>query len=127
MAATSIQTTVTVTFRPSGSERLPIRLFARGGYPWMIASDVCRIIGLRTEAVNRLVPDQYRSHASVLTKGSMQSVTAITEEGLDLLVTQSNKPAAKALREWMVGEVLPSIRKQVPSDVPRPGSDRDPP
>ena len=124
MAAPAIQTTVTVTFKPRGGEASPIRLFARGGRPWIIASDVCRIIGIRTEAVNRMLPDQFRSHATVLTKGTVQSVTAISDEGFGILAMQSNKPAAKALREWIAGEVLPSILKQGNQEVRGPASDQ---
>jgi prophage antirepressor-like protein len=51
----------------------------------------------------------------VLSKGSVQSVTIVTAAGFDLLVAQSSKPAAKALHEWMVGEVLPSVGKPAPS------------
>ena len=54
----------------------------------------------------------------MLTKGSVQSVITITEEGFNLLVAQSAKPTAKALREWMVGDVLPSIVKVLPPKVP---------
>ena len=124
MVATAIQTTVTVTFRPSGGEPSPVRLFARGGRPWIIASDVCRIIGIRTESVIRLLPEHYRSHATVLTKGTVQSVTAISDEGFGILAMQSNKPAAKALREWIAGEVLPSILKQGNQEVRGPASDQ---
>ena len=51
-------------------------------------------------------------------KGSVQSVITITEEGFNLLVAQSAKPTAKALRDWMVGDVLPSIVKALPPKVP---------
>ena len=126
MAAPAIQTTVTVTFKPRGGEASPIRLFARGGRPWIVASDVCRIIGIRTDAVSRLLPEQFRSHATVLTKGMVQSVTAITEEGFGLLVRESNKPAAKALREWMAAELLPSFLKPDSAEAPRRTSDQSP-
>jgi prophage antirepressor-like protein len=111
MAATAIQTTITVTFRAPGLKPSPIHVFAKGGRKWIVASEVCRIIGLRTDAVPRLVPEQERGHATVLTKGNIQSVTTITEGGFDLLVAESNKPAAKLLRAWMVDEVLPSVVK----------------
>jgi prophage antirepressor-like protein len=126
MAAPAIQTTVTVTFKLRGGAPSPIRLFARGGRPWIVASDVCRIIGIRTDAVSRLLPEQFRSHATVLTKGMVQSVTAITDEGFGLLVMESTKPAAKALREWIAAEVLPSVLKLGGSDAPKPTSDQSP-
>jgi prophage antirepressor-like protein len=111
MPSTAIQTTTTVTFRASGIKPSPVHVFAKAGRKWIVASEVCRILGLRTDTVPQLVPEQERGHATVLTKGSVQSVTTITEEGFNRLIAQSAKPAAKALREWMVGEVLPSIVK----------------
>ena len=54
----------------------------------------------------------------MLTKGSVQSVTTITEDGFKLLVAQSTKPVAKALHEWMVKEALPSIPKAQAPKVP---------
>jgi prophage antirepressor-like protein len=111
MAATTIQPTITVSFRSSGSKPSPVQVFVQGGRKWIVASEVCRILGIRTDSVPQLVPEQERSRAAVLTKGSVQSVTTITETGFNLLVAQSAKPVAKALRAWMVGEVLPSIPK----------------
>lgn len=118
MPSTAIQATTSVTFRVSGIKPSPVHVFAKGGRKWIVASEVCRILGLRTDTVPRLVPEQERSHAAVLTKGSVQSVITITEEGFNLLVARSAKPTAKALREWMVGEVLPSIVKALPPKVP---------
>jgi prophage antirepressor-like protein len=118
MPSTAIQATTTVTFRVSGIKPSPILVFAKGGRKWIVASEVCRILGLRTDSVPKLVPEQDRSHATVLTKGSVQSVITITEEGFSLLVAQSAKPIAKALREWMIGEALPSIVKVQPPKVP---------
>ena len=93
-------------------------MFAKGGRKWIVASEVCRILGLRTDTVPKLLPEQDRGHATVLTKGSVQSVLMISEKGFDVLVAQSAKPAAKALREWMTGEVLPSIGRASPPNVP---------
>jgi prophage antirepressor-like protein len=50
----------------------------------------------------------------VLSQRSVQSVIVITSAGFNLLVAQSSKPAAKALYEWMTGEVLPSVGKPAP-------------
>jgi prophage antirepressor-like protein len=119
MPSTEIQTTTTVTFRLSGIKPSPVHLFSRDGRKWIVASEVCRILGLRTENVPSLVPEQDRGHAAVLTKGSVQSVTTVTEAGFKLLVTQSVKPTAKALHKWMVDEVLPSIVMAPPSKAVR--------
>ena len=118
MPSTAIQTTTTAIFRVSGIKPSPVLVFATGGRKWIVASEVCRILGLRTDSVPKLVPEQDRSHAAILTKGSVQSVDTVTEQGFNLLVAQSAKPVAKALREWMIAEVLPSIVKVPPPKVP---------
>jgi prophage antirepressor-like protein len=118
MPSTAIQATTRVTFRVGGTKPSPVHVFAKGGRKWIVASEVCRILGFRTDTVPQLVPGRERSRAAVLTKGSVQSVITITEEGFNLLVSQSAKPTAKALREWMVGDVLPSIVKALPTKVP---------
>jgi prophage antirepressor-like protein len=114
MASTGLQPTTAVIFRAAGSKPSPVHVFAKGGRKWIVASDVCRILGIRTDAVSKLIPEQERGHATVLSKGSVQSVTIVTAAGFNLLVAQSPKPAAKALHEWMVGEVLPSVGKTLP-------------
>jgi prophage antirepressor-like protein len=119
MPSTAIQATTSLTFRVSGTKPSLVHVFARDGRKWIGASEVCRILGLRTDTVPKWVPEQDRSHATVLTKGSIQSVTTITEVGFNLLVAQSPKPIAKTLHEWMVKEVLPSIVKAPPSRVPK--------
>jgi prophage antirepressor-like protein len=114
----AIQATTSVAFRVSGIKPSPVHVFAKGRRKWIVASEVCRILGIRTDTVPKLVPEQNRSHATALTKGSVQSVITITEEGFNVLVAQSAKPIAKALREWMTRDVLPSIGKTPPPKVP---------
>jgi prophage antirepressor-like protein len=118
MAATAIQTTATVAFRAASIKPSSIHIFAKGGRKWIVASEICRILGIRTDNVPKLVPEQDRGRATVLTKGSVQSVTTITENGFNLLVAQSTKPVAKALHEWMVKEALPSIPKALAPKAP---------
>jgi len=116
--STAIQATTSVAFRVSGIKPSTVHVFAKGGRKWIVASEVCRLLGVRTDTVPKLVPEQNRGHATVLTKGSVQSVITITEEGFNVLVTQSAKPIAKALHEWMTKEVLPSIGKAPSLKVP---------
>jgi prophage antirepressor-like protein len=111
MPSTGLQPTIAVTFRASGIKPSPVHVFAKGGRKWIIASDVCRIIGLRTDSVPKLVPEQDRSRATVLTQGSVQAVTVVSEEGFNVLVGQSSKPVAKVLRQWLMEEVLPAVAR----------------
>ncbi|CAH2602823.1 Bro-N domain-containing protein [Rhodovastum atsumiense] len=111
MGSIEVQPTVAVTFRGRGDKPVPVHLFVKAGRRWIVASDICRILGIRTDTVTQLVPEPHRSHATVLSKGSVQSVTTITEQGFALLVAQSPKLAAKTLQEWMTAEALPSVLK----------------
>ena len=115
MASTGLQPTTAVTFRTTGSKPWTVHVFAKGGRKWIVASDICRILGIRTDAVPKLIPEQERGRATVLSKGSVQSVTIVTAAGFNLLIAQSSKPVAKALHEWMVSEALPLLGKTVPS------------
>ena len=63
MPSTAIQATTRVTFRVSGTKPSPVLVFAKGGRKWIVASEVCRILGLRTDTVPQLVPEQERSRA----------------------------------------------------------------
>jgi prophage antirepressor-like protein len=110
--AVDIQSTTTVTFRADGVPAFPIRVFSRGGHPWLVASDICRIASVRTELALKSVPEEHRSHATVLDKGRVQSVAVVSALGFDALLSQASGHAAKALRDWMA---------QQKSAVPRGG------
>jgi prophage antirepressor-like protein len=114
MASTGLQPTTALTFRATGSKPWLVHVFAKGGRKWIVASDVCRILGIRTDAVPKLIPEQERGRATVLSKGSVESVTIVTAAGFNLLIAQSSKPIAKTLHEWMVGEALPPVGKAAP-------------
>ena len=47
----------------------------------------------------------------VHTPSGIQEVVTVTEKGLYRLIHRSDKPQAERFRDWVFGEVLPSIRK----------------
>jgi prophage antirepressor-like protein len=116
MTSTEFQPTTAFTFRTAGSKPVAIHVFVRDRRKWIVASDVCRVLGLRTDDVPKLVPEKERSRATVLSQGATQSVTTVTKEALDLLVAKSKKPAAKQLHQWLAAEVLPVVGKPRPPD-----------
>jgi prophage antirepressor-like protein len=105
----AIQDTTTATFKARGIPATDIRVFSRDGKRWLIAGDVCKVLELRTDTLPRIVPPEGRCSARVMTNGGVQSVTAITEEALAVLVMRSSLPHAKALRDWVVAEVVPKV------------------
>jgi prophage antirepressor-like protein len=96
---------------------LGVRIFDRDNNPWLVLSDVCRVVGIKNpaQAATRLDDDEKvtlilnEGHSGQL--GGAQSVTIINESGLYRLLLRSSKPKAKAFQKWVVGEVLPAIRR----------------
>lgn len=89
-----------------------VRVINREGEPWFVLSDVCQVlaIGNPSDAAKRLDPEE-KGVENVDTLGGKQSATVINESGLYSLIMTSRKPEAKAFKKWVMGEVLPSIRK----------------
>ncbi len=84
----------------------------RGGEPWFVHLDVCRVLGLGNarEAAARLDEDE-KDRATFDTPGGPQALRIINESGLWSLVLRSTKPEAKAFRKWITGTVIPTLRK----------------
>ena len=95
-------------------EGLDIRVVTGPGTsaPWWVASDVARALGYSaTSAMLRSLDDDDKGVHNMHTLGGVQSLSVITEAGLYDAVLRSNLPTAKAFKRWVIGEVLPSIRK----------------
>lgn len=81
------------------------------GEPLFCLVDICRVLGLQTNKVkNRLDPKGWCTIPSP-TKGGIQNVLFVNEDGLYDVILDSRKPEAKSFRKWVTSEVLPSIRK----------------
>lgn len=81
--------------------------------PLFLASAVGHCLGLSDVHTSlRTLPDKYKTMHTVPTPGGIQSATFVTEAGLYRLVMKSRRPEAEAFVEWIIEEVLPSIRKQ---------------
>lgn len=91
--------------------------------PWLVAKDVCDILGIvnHKDAIKALDKDEVgKTYLGVVTGTKKDgtpafqkvSVNIVNESGLYTLIMRSNKPEAKAFRKWVTGEVLPAIRKK---------------
>jgi prophage antirepressor-like protein len=90
----------------------PVRALDRGGQPWFVAADVCRVLELSnvTEALRGLDDDELTLELlNSDTQG--RTMRLVSESGLYALIFKSRKPEAKAFRKWVTGEVLPAIRR----------------
>lgn len=92
-----------------------VRTVVRAGEPWFVAKDVAEVLGysdvayaIRTHCKSSEVLKHEES--SSLTS-SPRGITIIPERDLYRLIMRSKLPSAECFEEWVVGEVLPQIRK----------------
>lgn len=90
----------------------PVRVVMIDGEPWFVAADVARVLGYR-DAANavRILRDKETGTHLMSTRGGLQELKVITEQGLYRLVMRSDKAEAEAFQDWVTGEVLPAIRR----------------
>lgn len=81
------------------------------GEPWFVSSDVARVLGYSNPT--GAVRDHCKGTSETLVPsgGGLQVTNIIPERDVYRLVMRSKLPAAEKFEEWVVGEVLPSIRK----------------
>ena len=110
---------------PFNFGEMPIRIEDRGGAPWFVLSDVCRVLDLTNvgNAAARLDDDERDDIRLTDAIGRAQSVIAINESGLYRLVLGSRKESAKRFSKWVTSEVLPSIRSTGSYGAPAPALD----
>ena len=101
--------TALTTFNFNGMAN--VRAFEREGEIWFVAKDVAETLGYARPA------DAIRKHCKGVAKtttptsGGTQEVSIIPERDVYRLVMRSKMPEAEKFEDWVVGEVLPSIRK----------------
>lgn len=98
-----------IPFDYSGHE---IRVVERDGEPWFVASDVARVLGYTNP--HKAVADHCKSATEARTNDSLgraSKTVIIPERDVYRLIMRSKLPAAELFEEWVVGEVLPQIRK----------------
>ncbi|MEL0623792.1 phage antirepressor [Marinomonas arenicola] len=89
-----------------------VRVIERQGEPWFVAKDVAELLGYAKPR------NAISSHCKGALKQGLptsfgtQEMQIIPERDVYRLVMRSKMPEAEAFEEWVVGEVLPSIRKK---------------
>ncbi|WP_244115209.1 BRO family protein [Burkholderia contaminans] len=88
-----------------------IRTLTVEGEPYFVARDVAEILGYSNyrDAIARHCKGVVKHDTP--TVGGMQELTYIPERDVYRLVMRSKLPSAERFEEWVVGTVLPSIRK----------------
>jgi anti-repressor protein len=102
------------SIQPFDFKGTPVRALAdRDGNPWLLAKDVCDVLGLATNHIQRdLDADEVSNlpNREVGQNGGRDPLI-ISEAGFYKLVMRSRKTEAKEFQRWVTHEVLPSIRK----------------
>ena len=80
---------------------------------WFVGKDVAEALGYSNpqKALRDYVKENHKGVTICYTLGGKQKLVVIDEAGLYSLVMRSKLPQAEAFQEWVVSEVLPSIRK----------------
>lgn len=88
-----------------------IRIVDNSGEPWFIAKDVATVLGYANpqEAIREHCKGV--SETRTPSPGGMQATKIISEKDLYRLIMHSKLPSAEAFQDWVMDEVLPSIRK----------------
>lgn len=91
-------------------------LVDENGDPWLIAMDVCSVLGLATNHLREsLDEDEVNEIANLpnseVAQNGGRSPLIISEGGFWKLVMRSRKPEAKAFQRWVTHVVLKQIRK----------------
>ena len=91
-----------------------VRVIINEDNPWFAAKDICNSLGYIDSSnaikqhckINGVV-----KHHLTDSMGRSQLTACINEQNLYRLIMRSNLPSAEKFEDWVVGEVLPSIRK----------------
>ena len=90
-----------------------VRTVVIDGEPWFVLADVVSALQLARSAaqVKERLDDGVRKTYPLETAGGIQQVIIVSEPGLYEVIIRSNSPHAKPFKNWVLKEVLPSIRK----------------
>lgn len=88
-----------------------VRVIAENGEPLFVAKDVATVLGYKEPGLAVRTHCKGGVKRTLPTAGGPQEMTLIPERDLYRLIMNSKLPNAEAFEEWVVGTVLPTIRK----------------
>ncbi len=88
-----------------------VRVVEHNCEPWFVAKDVADLLGYSNvrDAISRHCKGVVKHDTP--TSSGIQTMSIISERDVYRLIMRSKLPEAEIFEEWVVGEVLPSIRK----------------
>lgn len=92
------------------------RVIGNHDNPLFCLKDVCEILDISNNSdVKASIINEFGKGVDLTypleTAGGIQQATFITEPQLYFVLMRSDKPKAKPFRQWVINDVLPSIRK----------------
>ena len=88
-----------------------VRVAGTSENPLFCLADVCKILGLRVDAVQSRLTDAPIRIGVTDSIGREQQMNFVNEKNLYKVIMRSDKPQAEPFQDWVCGEVIPSIRK----------------
>ncbi len=97
-----------------------VRVVVKDGEPWFVAKDVAEVLGYArpadavAEHCKGTLPFVCGETPNTKGRGGLRANTTLSiipERDIYRLVMRSNLPSAERFEEWVVAEVLPTIRK----------------
>ncbi|MDP5210965.1 phage antirepressor [Microbulbifer sp. 2205BS26-8] len=88
-----------------------VRTVKREDEPYFVGKDVAEALGYSKPRNAIAAHCKGALKQGLLTEGGIQEVVIIPERDVYRLIMRSKLPEAEAFEEWVVGHVLPSIRK----------------
>jgi prophage antirepressor-like protein len=95
-------------------EDQPVRIVLIDGKPWWVADDLAKLLGYRhTPHMLRMVPAKWASVHLVDRKGdernTARNMSVVSEPGMLLCISNSKRPEAEKIRDWIFEDVIPTI------------------
>ena len=88
-----------------------VRMLEENGQPMFVASDVAKVLGYTN--LSKAINDHCKGVTKryIPTGGGLQELNVIFEPDLYRLIFKSKLPSAQRFENWVMSEVLPSIRQ----------------
>lgn len=96
---------------PFNFESHRVRVIDIDGDPWFVAADVAGILGYVNQRDAIAKHCRGVAKRDIPTTSGVQQASIIPERDVYRLIMRSRLPSAEQFEEWVVGQVLPSIRK----------------
>ncbi|WP_416424504.1 Bro-N domain-containing protein [Pseudomonas sp. App30] len=99
--------------------QLPLRALMIEDQAWLCLHDLGRLMGVHfvERRIRSLDADQHRE-AWVQLDGEWGRHLLVSETGAVTLIMHSQMPENRALRQWLTLEVVPTLRRMGPGEVP---------